>query len=225
MKKSDIEFSKKIAGEKAVKFVGDDMLIGLGTGTTVKYFIEKLVEKIKKYSWNIVAIPTSIETERLANKLGIPLSDMNKYSRVDLYIDGADEVDSNFNLIKGGKGAHTREKIIATAAREFIVIVDKTKIVERIGNIPVPLEVLHFSENFVKKEVQRLGGIAKLRENFRTDNGNLILDARFNIVNPEKLEKDLNNIPGVIENGIFSYRRPERVIVADGKNIEILERD
>jgi len=111
------------------------------------------------------------------------------------------------------------------ASKEFIVIVDKTKTVDRIGNIPVPIEVLSFSENFVRKEIQKLGGIARLREDFRTDNGNLILDVRFNIIKPEKLEGDINNIPGVIENGIFANRRPEKIIVADGKKVRIMERD
>jgi len=225
MKRSHIEISKMVVGERAVEFVRDGMILGLGTGTTVRYFIEKLAEKIKKESLEIIAIPTSIETEKMADNLEIPLSNLNEYPEVDLDIDGADEVDLNFNLIKGGGGAHTKEKIVAMASKEFIVIVDKTKTVDRIGNIPVPIEVLSFSENFVRKEIQKLGGIARLREDFRTDNGNLILDVRFNIINPEKLEGDINNIPGVIENGIFANRRPEKIIVADGKKVRIMERD
>ncbi|RLI87586.1 MAG: ribose 5-phosphate isomerase A [Candidatus Altiarchaeales archaeon] len=225
MKRSHIEISKMAVGERAVEFVRDGMILGLGTGTTVRYFIEKLAEKIKKESLEIIAIPTSIETEKMADNLEIPLSNLNEYPEVDLDIDGADEVDLNFNLIKGGGGAHTKEKIVAMASKEFIVIVDKTKTVDRIGNTPVPIEVLSFSENFVRKEIQKLGGIARLREDFRTDNGNLILDVRFNIINPEKLEGDINNIPGVIENGIFANRRPEKIIVADGKKVRIMERD
>lgn len=225
MKRSHIEISKRAAGERAVKFVRDGMILGLGTGTTVRHFMEKLAKKIRDESLEIVAIPTSIETEKLADNLKIPLSNLNEYPEVDLDIDGADEVDSGFNLIKGGGGAHTREKIVATAAKEFIVIVDNTKISNRIGNFPVPVEVLPFSENLVRKEIQRLGGIAKLREDFRTDNENLILDVRFNIINPERLEGDINNIPGVIENGIFANRRPEKIIVADGKKVRIIERD
>ncbi len=225
MKRSHIEISKRVVGERAVEFVRDGMILGLGTGTTVRYFIEKLAEKIKKESLEIIAIPTSIETEKMADNLEIPLSNLNEYPEVDLDIDGADEVDLNFNLIKGGGGAHTKEKIVAMASKEFIVIVDKTKTVDRIGNTPVPIEVLSFSENFVRKEIQKLGGIARLREDFRTDNGNLILDVRFNIINPEKLEGDINNIPGVIENGIFANRRPEKIIVADGKKVRIMERD
>ncbi len=225
MKRSHIEISKMVVGERAVEFVRDGMILGLGTGTTVRYFIEKLAEKIKKESLEIIAIPTSIETEKMADNLEIPLSNLNEYPEVDLDIDGADEVDLNFNLIKGGGGAHTKEKIVAMASKEFIVIVDKTKTVDRIGNTPVPIEVLSFSENFVRKEIQKLGGIARLREDFRTDNGNLILDVRFNIINPEKLEGDINNIPGVIENGIFANRRPEKIIVADGKKVRIMERD
>lgn len=225
MNKASTELLKKAAGEKAVEFVEGGMVLGLGTGSTVKYFIEKLAEEVRRESLDIVAIPTSVETEKLADSLKIPLSNLNEYPLVDLDVDGADEVDSRFNLIKGGGGAHTREKIVAMASKEFIVIVDNSKIVDKIGSFPVPVEVLPFSKNFVRKEIQRLGGLAKLREGFMTDNNNIIFDARFNIINPGKLECDLNNIPGVIENGVFAHRRPEKVIVAGDKGIRVLKRD
>jgi ribose 5-phosphate isomerase A len=224
MNNNDAEGSKKAAGEKAVEYVRDGMILGLGTGSTVRYFIEKLASKIKEEGLDITAIPTSVASEKLANSLGIRLSTVNEHPKMDLDVDGADEVDPKFNLIKGGGGAHTREKIIASASKEFIVIVDRSKMVSRLGNFPVPVEVLPFSEKYVWGEIVAMGGLPCRREGIVTDSGNVILDCRFNIINPEKLETDLKCIPGVVEDGVFAKRRPEQVIVADGKNIKILER-
>jgi ribose 5-phosphate isomerase A len=224
MNNTDAEGSKKAAGEKAVDYVRDGMILGLGTGSTVRYFIERLAARIKEERLEITAIPTSVASEKLANSLGIKLSTVNEHPKIDLDVDGADEVDPGFNLIKGGGGAHTREKIIASASKKFIVIVDRSKMVSRLGNFPVPLEVLPFSEKYVWEEIVAMGGLPHRRAGIVTDSGNLILDARFNIIDPEKLETDLKCIPGVVEDGIFAKRRPEKVIVADGKNIKILER-
>lgn len=220
----DPEASKKAAGEKAADYVRDGMILGLGTGSTVRYFIEKLAADIKEKELDITAIPTSNASEKLARSLGIKLSNVNEHPRIDLDVDGADEVDPKYNLIKGGGGAHTREKIIASASKEFIVIVDRSKLVARLGNFPLPIEVLPFSEKYVWNEISSLGAIPRRREGFVTDSGNIILDCRFNIINPEKLETDLKCIPGVVEDGVFAKRKPEKVIVADGKNVKILER-
>ncbi|MFZ2456956.1 MAG: ribose-5-phosphate isomerase RpiA [Candidatus Altiarchaeia archaeon] len=224
MNGTDAEASKKAAGEKAVSYVKDGMILGLGTGSTVRFFIEKLAAQIKEQSLDITTVPTSVASEKLAGSLGIRLSNVNEHPKMDLDVDGADEVDPKFNLIKGGGGAHTREKIIASASKEFIVIVDRSKMVSRLGNFPVPLEVLPFSEKYVWDEIVAMGGLPRRRVGFVTDSGNLILDCRFNIVDPGKLETDLKCIPGVVEDGVFARRRPEKVIVADGKNVKILER-
>jgi ribose 5-phosphate isomerase A len=220
----DAEASKKAAGEKAAEYVRDGMILGLGTGSTVRYFIERLASQIKEQGLDITAIPTSVASEKLANSFGIKLSTVNEHPKMDLDVDGADEVDPRFNLIKGGGGAHTREKIIASASKEFIVIVDRSKMVSRLGNFPVPVEVLPFSEKYVWGEIVAMGGLPRRRVGFVTDSGNIILDCRFNIIDPEKLETDLKCIPGVVEDGVFAKRKPEKVIVADGKNVKILER-
>ena len=216
----DIELSKKIAAERAVEFVKDGMLVGLGTGSTAEYAIRKLAKK----NLDIIAIPTSKRTEKLAKKLKIPLAKMNEYREIDMDIDGADEVDPQFNLIKGGGGAHTREKRIAERAKVFIVIVDHTKLVKKLGNFPVAIEVESSKRNFVEEKLKKLGGIPRLRKNFITDSGNIIIDTRFDIENPYELEEKLDSIPGVIENGIFSKRKPEMVIVGYGTEVEILKR-
>ena len=224
MKRSHIEISKRVVGERAVEFVRDGMILGLGTGTTVRYFIEKLAEKIKRESLEIIAIPTSIETEKLAERLGIPLSTLDKYPEVDLDIDGADEVDPEFNLIKGRGGAHSMEKRVASASERFIVIVDYTKIVKNLGGSPVPIEVLPEFIDKVEKKLRGIGGIPELRKGFTTDNGNLILDTRLRIEDPLDMEIELNSIPGVVDNGIFSKRRPDIVIIGKNKRVEILKR-
>ncbi len=224
MNNPDAEKSKKAAGEKAADYVRDGMILGLGTGSTVRYFIEKLASRIKAQQLDITAIPTSAASEKLARSLGITLTTVGEHPQIDLDVDGADEVDPQFNLIKGGGGAHTREKIIASASKEFIVIVDKSKMVSRLGNFPVPVEVLSFSEKYVWNEIVSLGGLPRRREGFLTDSGNIVLDCRFNVIDPEKLETDLKCIPGVVEDGVFAKRRPEKVIVADGRNVKILER-
>lgn len=216
--------SKKSAGEKAAEYVKDGMIVGLGTGSTVKYTIKKIAARIKEENLNIIGIPTSIATEKLAKEEGIPLSSLNEYPKVDIDIDGADECDKNFNLIKGGGGAHAREKIVAAASKEFIVVADSTKKVSELGNFSVPVEVLPLAVEFVKNELIKLGGDPDLRENFTTDNGNLILDTKFEIENPLDLEIKLNSIPGVVDNGIFARRKPEKVIFANGEEVEILER-
>ena len=224
MNNTDAEASKKAAGEKAVSYVRNGMILGLGTGSTVRYFIEKLAAQIKEQGMDITAVPTSVASEKLAGSLGIKLSSVNEHPKMDLDVDGADEVDPKFNLIKGGGGAHTREKIIASASKEFIVIVDRSKMVSRLGNFPVPVEVLPFSEKYVWGKIVAMGGLPRRRAGFVTDSDNIILDCRFNIIDPEKLETDLKCIPGVVEDGVFAKRRPEKVIVADGNNVKILER-
>jgi ribose 5-phosphate isomerase A len=218
---------KKMAAEKAVEHVDNGMVIGLGTGSTVKYAIKKLGERINK-GLKIEGIPTSLRTKKLAVKLNIPLVDLNEYTEIDLTIDGADEVDSFLNLIKGGGGALTREKIIAYHSKKEIIVVDETKVVKKLGvDFPVPVEVTKFGWNATKKSLEELGCTTELRtimdEVYITDNSNYILDCDFGKINePEVLEKEINSIPGVIENGLFIDLADE-IIVGSKQGIITLE--
>ena len=218
------ENSKKSAGYAAAGYVQSGMVVGLGTGSTVKYALEMIAKRIKNEGLDILGIPTSEATAGLAMKLGIPLSTLDEHPVLDMAIDGADEVDPDFNLIKGGGGAHTREKIVATASKRFIVVVDKGKVVGKLGDFGIPIEVLPFGAGLVKRKIEGLGGTVKQRSN-TSDNGNMLMDARMEICNPAELEDILNSIPGVIENGIFAHRRADVVIVGDGAGVVVIERE
>ncbi|MDB5085645.1 MAG: ribose 5-phosphate isomerase [Bacilli bacterium] len=199
--------AKKLAGEKAVEYVEDGMLLGLGTGSTVYWSILKLGELVKK-GLNIRCVPTSINTEKLAVELGIPLVKLSDIDQLDLAIDGADEVDPNLQLIKGGGGALLREKMVASIARRFIVVVDDSKFVSELGKFPLPVEVVQFGWDITSKQIAELGGSSVLRtfnrEPFITDNGNYILDCHFpTLDDPVRITSELNLIPGVVENGLF----------------------
>ena len=218
---------KKMAAEKAVEHVDNGMVIGLGTGSTVKYAIKKLGEMVNT-GLKIKGIPTSLRTKKLATEYNIPLVDLNDYTEIDLTIDGADEVDSNLNLIKGGGGALTREKIIAYHSKKEIIVIDETKVVKKLGvDYPVPVEVIKYGWNTTKKTLEELGCTAELRtimdEVYITDNSNYILDCDFGKINePETLEKEINSIPGVIENGLF-IGLVDEVIVGSKQGIITLE--
>lgn len=204
-----MELKKKV-GYAAAELVKDGNIVGLGTGSTTHYFIEKLGKRIKDEEIEIKGIPTSYQSFLLAKDSGISITTLEEYS-IDIAVDGADEVDKDLNLIKGGGAAHTLEKIIDEAADRFVVIVDDSKIVETLGKFPVPLEVIPEARRTVSEHVKEYNGIPSLRMAQRkdgpviTDNGNFILDVNFgSIDDPKYLEKELNSIPGVVENGIFS---------------------
>jgi ribose 5-phosphate isomerase A len=222
------EEMKKLAAEKAVQYVEDGMTIGLGTGSTVEFTIRKIGEMVKS-GLRINGIPTSLKTKRLATELKIPLVDLEASTEIDVTIDGADEVDSNLNLIKGGGGALTREKIIAYHSKKVIIVVDETKIVKGLGcDSFLPVEVTKFGWLATKKALEALGCTTELRtimdEPFITDNQNYIIDCDFGKINePENLEKEINNIPGVLENGLFIGLADE-VIVGSKQGIMTLER-
>ena len=210
--------SKKNAGYKAAEYVEDGMVLGLGTGSTTHYFIEKVGMRIKEENINVKAIPTSFQSFLMAKKWNIPITTLEE-NDIDLAVDGADEVDKDFNLIKGGGAAHTKEKIIDYAAKTFIVIVDESKCVEKLGNFPVPVEVLSDASRMVIQTLEDMGATCEIRMGQRkdgpviTDNGNFVVDAKFNeISSPAHLEIDLNSIPGVVENGIFS-QMVDKVII------------
>jgi ribose 5-phosphate isomerase A len=198
---------KKIVGEKAVEYIRDGMVVGLGTGSTVYYTIMKLGQLVKE-GLTIQGIPTSVQTEELAKNVGIPIGSFREIDQIDIAIDGADEVDSNLNLVKGGGGALLREKIIAKAAKKFIVVATPSKLVENLGTHLIPVEVVPFGAELTEKHLRELGGNPVLRVvdgiPFRTDNGNYIFDCSFSdLSQPIHLEEKLNLIPGVVENGLF----------------------
>lgn len=199
---------KKTAAEKAIEYVENGMVLGLGTGSTVEYALKKLGGLIKD-GLDIKGIPTSMHTKKIAKEYGIPLTELEENPIIDLTIDGADEVDGNLNLIKGGGGALTREKIVAYHSKKEIIVIDEAKIVKALGTtFPLPVEIVKFGWSSTKKAVEAFGCTAELRkivnEPYITDNGNYIIDCDFERIDePEQLEKDLNNIPGAVENGLF----------------------
>ncbi len=222
------EEMKKQAAEKAVQYIEDGMVVGLGTGSTVDFAIRKIGEMVKT-GLKIEGVPTSLKTKRLATELKIPLIELDDHIEIELTIDGADEVDSNLNLIKGGGGALTREKIIAFHSKKVIIIVDETKIVKGLGcDCSLPVEVTRFGWSATKKTLEGLGCTGELRrimeEAFITDNQNYIVDCDFGkIADPEALEKEINSTPGVLENGLFIGLADE-VIVGSKQGMMTLER-
>ena len=220
-----ISEKKKIAAQKALEFVQDDQIIGIGTGSTVKYFIKGLKENKK----NLKVVPTSNQAHNLARDLGLPIID--DPDQIDLSVDGADQVDEGLNLIKGRGGAMVQEKIVDYSADRFIVVVDDSKRVKNLGgDKPVPVEIIPRSWRLVKEELNSLNKVKKVDLRMAkkkdgpvvTDNGNFILDAYFVRINtPEKLEFELNNIPGVVDNGLFT--RKSEVIVGKEGSVSVLK--
>jgi len=200
--------AKQLAAEKAVSFLEDGMTIGLGTGSTAYWAIEKIGEMVKKENWKIRAIATSVRSEEQARGLGIPITDFGSIRTIDVTIDGADEVDGSLQLIKGGGGALLREKIVATNSRRMIVVADESKLVKNLGKYPLPVEVIHFGWERTLEKLQMLGCIAKRRMNgtdpYLTDNGNYIVDCAFDLIgNAPALHEAVNDITGVVDNGLF----------------------
>ncbi|CDZ76035.1 Ribose-5-phosphate isomerase A [Legionella massiliensis] len=202
---------KANAAKAVLAYIEDDMVIGVGTGSTVNYFIDELA-KIKHRIDACVA--SSKATEARLQVAGIPVIDLNATSDLPIYIDGADEVNERYEMIKGGGGALTREKIVASVARQFICIVDESKVVKRLGAFPLAVEVLPIARSFVAREIVKLGGDPEYRDGFVTDNGNIILDvSNFEISAAISLEEKLKLIPGVVESGLFAKRLADKVIV------------
>ena len=209
--------AKISVAKKAVKYIeskiSKETVIGIGTGSTVNFFIEEL-SNLKHHFKG--AVSSSNASSELLNNKGIEVFSLNDVNEVEFYIDGADEVTPDNFLIKGGGGAHTREKIVAAASNEFICIVDKTKLVNKLGAFPLPLEVIPESRSMVARKIIAMGGRPVYRNNFLTDQKNHILDIHeIDISHPVKLEEILNNIPGVVDNGIFANNKPEMVLISD----------
>ena len=216
---------KRKAGERAVEYIKDGMVVGLGTGSTVKYTILKLGELVKD-GLDIIGVPSSIATEKLAKEMGIKLGSINDYQVIDLTIDGADEVDRNLNLIKGGGGALLREKMIAHASKYEIIVVDESKVKRVLGDFPLPIEIVKFGYKRTMNVLSTLGCKPLLRvkngEAYITDNGNYIVDCKFKRIDePAKLERRIDEIPGVVEVGLF-VGLANKVIVGKKDKIEIM---
>lgn len=221
-----IEIEKEIAGKIAADYITDGMIVGLGTGSTVSYAIKEIGERIKK-GLKIKAVSTSKSTSIMAQKLNIPLLSIDQVDSIDLTVDGADEIDTNFNGIKGGGGALLIEKIIASISRENIWVIDSNKMVNKLGAFPLPIEVVPYAVSTVMKKLEKKNFKPILRKlnnmNFITDNNNYIIDLNLgHIKDPKCLEIELNMIPGVIENGLF-LNTVDTVIVGKSSEYEIIE--
>jgi ribose 5-phosphate isomerase A len=202
---------KKRAAEAALDFIEDNIVIGIGTGSTVNYFIDALARIKGRLDG---AVSSSEDSTQRLKVLGIPVLDLNVAGPLPLYVDGADECNRQLQLIKGGGGALTREKIIAAASEQFVCIADQSKLVEVLGSFPLPIEVIPMARSHVGRELLRRGGQPALRENFTTDNGNLILDVyNLTILEPARLEAELNNIAGVVTVGLFALRSADVLLL------------
>ncbi len=193
------EEAKKKAAHEATKYIRDGMVVGLGTGSTARYAIEKIGMLISD-GYDIIGIPTSKESEAMARRLGIKIGDINDYDTIDVTIDGADEIDENLNLIKGGGGALLREKIVASCSRLEIIVADESKLVKSFS-FPLPVEVVKYGWRRTADKLKKLG-LKPRRRDFVTDNGNYILDCEYDVLQYE-MEEKINMLPGVVENGLF----------------------
>lgn len=211
---------KKIAAQKAVCFVPEDDYIGVGTGSTVKCFIEALACSGKQIKG---AVSTSQSTSKLLAQYGIPEISLNEVTRLSIYIDGADEVNHSLQMIKGGGGALLNEKIVASAANQFICIADESKYVSRLGRFPLPIEVIAHARSLVARHLVALGGTPELRLGLTTDNGHQILDVRgLNLDKPVTMEDELNRITGVVENGLFARHAADILVLGRANGAEII---
>jgi ribose 5-phosphate isomerase A len=201
---------KKLVAQAALEYVVEDAVVGVGSGSTVNHFIDALAAMKGHIEGAVAASEASAERLR---RHGIRVLDLNSVDELPVYVDGADEITEHLQMIKGGGGALTREKIAAAVAKAFVCICDVSKLVGVLGKFPLPVEVIPMARSYVGRELRKLGAHPELRENFRTDNGNLILDAYgLTILEPSKLEAELNQIAGVVTNGIFA-RRPADVLL------------
>jgi ribose 5-phosphate isomerase A len=213
---------KQMAAEAAIAYVPDDSIVGVGTGSTVNHFIAAL-GRIKGRLQGAVA--SSEASAKLLREAGIRVQDLNSSGDLDIYVDGADEVTEHLHMIKGGGGALTREKIVAAASRKFICIADASKFVGILGAFPLPVDVIPMARSYVARQLVKLGGQPVLREGFTTDNGNVILDVHgLTILDPVALEAAINQIPGVVTNGLFARRGADVLLLASASGVRTLKR-
>lgn len=214
---------KKACAEAAIAYITEDSIVGVGTGSTTNYFIDALANIKHKIEGAVASSEAS--AERLKAH-GIAVFDLNAVNEVPVYVDGADEANEHLALIKGGGGALTREKIIAAVAEKFVCIADCSKKVDVLGRFPLPVEVIPMARSYVARQLVKLGGDPVYREGFLTDNGNIILDVyNMSIVNPVAMERDINNITGVVTNGLFARRPADILLLADKSGVQTLTRD
>lgn len=215
---------KKAVAEAALSYVRPGTVVGVGTGSTVNFFIDALAEKLGEEIKGAVS-SSEASTARL-RKHGIEVLDLNMVNEIPVYVDGADESNRFLQLIKGGGGALTREKIIAGASGQFVCIADESKLVGVLGKFPLPVEVIPMARSFVARQLAKLGGQPELRQNFKTDNGNIILDVHgLSIQEPIKLEREINEIPGVVTNGLFALRPADVLLLGGAGGVQTLTAD
>ena len=218
----DQEALKKLCAEAALAFVEDDMTVGVGTGSTVNHFIAALASRKARIAGTVSSSEASARRLRDA---GIAVMDLNAAGGCDVYVDGADEVTEHLAMIKGGGGALTREQIVAQASRKFVCIADASKLVAVLGKFPLPVEVIPMARSLVAREIVRLGGRPVLREGAVTDNGNVILDVHgLSITDPAGLESELNQLPGVVTNGLFARRPADVLLLGTPEGVRRIDR-
>ena len=219
------DIAKRAAAARALEMVEDGMTLGLGTGSTAGWFVRLLSERIAGEGLKVKGVATSSATVWLAEELGVPLCKLDRVERIDLTVDGADEANDRLELIKGGGGALTREKIVAAVARTFICIADASKRVPVLGNFPLPVEVIPMARSHVARQLVKLGGDPVYREGVLTDNGNVILDVHnLHILDAVKLEADINAIVGVVTNGLFAARPADLLLLGTPTGVQTLTR-
>lgn len=214
------EQQKRAAAEAALEYIHRGDVVGVGTGSTVNYFIDALATMKNEIDG---AVSSSEASSQRLRQHGIRVLELNETGDLPLYVDGADEANRHLQLIKGGGGALTREKIVAAASRRFICIADESKLVDILGEFPLPVEVIPMARSFVSRQLVRLGGKPELRQGITTDNGNLIIDVRgLSIAEPITLEREINDIPGVVTNGIFALHSADVLLLGGSDGVRTL---
>jgi len=213
---------KRAVATAAIEHIPVGCIIGVGTGSTANYFVDELAKIKHKIDG---AVASSDATAKRLKSHGIEVIDLNDVSDLPVYVDGADEITEHLHMTKGGGGALTREKIVAAVASQFICITDKTKLVDVLGNFPLPIEVIPMARSYVAREITLLGGQPALRQGFVTDNGNVILDVHgLQILNPIEMESTLNQITGVVTNGLFARRSADILLLGNEDNVNVITR-